>query len=195
MFVYKPNETAPGNWRYTHPTTGMKFNEIVYAVLVTKVMKHCMANGLTFDLGTFEDELCRQINAPSVCSEGMRGKPRPVQKRTTIDDAAGFIRVAGEWMKGREFVPQEEAERRAAICAECPENQRIEGCSGCRNLVGRLTQFLGRRKTQQDAKLQGCRVCGCSNIAQVHIPLEALSKGIKADMQFPDNCWKKPSAQ
>lgn len=195
MFVKKPDVTANGNWRYTQPETGMKFTEIVYAVLLSKVIKHRKANNLPFDLSSFEDELCKQINDNSVCAEGMRGKPVPRPKRTTIDDAAAFISVAGEWMKGREFVPQEEAERRAEICAACPENQRVEGCSGCRNLVGRLTQLLGRRKTKQDSKLQGCRVCGCSNVAQVHIPMEALSKGIKADMQFPDNCWKKPSVE
>lgn len=190
MFVNKTDATPNGGWRYTHPVTGMKFGSIVYGVLLTLVQKHCKANNLPFDLATFEDELCKQAHNGGNCAEGT--KEYPVQpKRTTIDDAASFISVAKEWMKDRDFVPQEEAERRAEICAACPENQQIAGCSACRNLVGRLTQLLGQRRTKQDSKLQGCRVCGCSNVAQVHVPLDALAKGINPDMVFPDHCWKK----
>lgn len=171
----------------------MQFREMIYSVLVAKVKLHCYSNKIPFDIAKFEDHLCRNLGDTSVCSEGTREHPKP-DKRTTIDDATAFIKVAGEWMKeGHEWVPQEEAERRAGICATCPENQLIAGCSGCRNLVGKLTGLLGGRKTTQDSKLQGCRVCGCSNVAQVHIPLTALSKGVKNDMDFPEHCWKKPT--
>ena len=183
---------TPNNaWRYKHPVTGMLFSDILYSSLLKKVRLHHQSNNLPFSETEFEDTLCQQINDKSVCADGTKDSPAPASKRTTIEEAAAFIRVAGEWMKGREFVPQEEAERRAAICAACPENVKVEGCSACRNLVGRLTQLLGRRKTSLDSKLQGCRVCGCSNVAQVHIPLDALAKGVKPDMEFPQTCWKK----
>jgi hypothetical protein len=193
MFVSEKMRTPNNFWRYTQPETGMRFREMVYGVLLAKVKHHCYSNKIPFDAAEFEDRLCRNLGDNSVCSDGTAEKPVQV-KRTTIDDATAFIKVAGEWMKeGHSWVPQEEAERRAAICAACPENQHIAGCSGCRNLVGKLTGLLGGRKTEHDSKLQGCRVCGCSNVAQVHIPLAALSKGIKDDMEFPEHCWKKPT--
>ena len=108
-------------------------------------------------------------------------------------DVANFVRVVTTWMAtGSNFVPQEEAERRAAICRACPERGDIEGCTPCSKLLETVTRLLGNRATKYDGELKGCGVCSCSNQVQVHIPLEVLHKGVTPDMQFPPHCWKAP---
>jgi hypothetical protein len=89
----------------------------------------------------------------------------------------------------RKFVPQSEANRRAEICAGCPMNRSIAGCTPCRNLVSLVFNVIGNRRTPLDARLGACGVCGCSLSASVHIPLENFPA--KPKYEYPDWCWKK----
>ena len=86
-----------------------------------------------------------------------------------------------------QLVDQEEAERRAKICAACPYQIATSGCWGCKGIAGMLPQIAGARKTSYDSQLKACGVCGCFNSVSVHLPID--SQGGE-DLEFPDFCWK-----
>jgi hypothetical protein len=117
--------------------------------------------------------------------------PPLAEREVHFGDISNFLNVLKAWMPKREWVAEEEAERRAAICAACPQNIEVTGCTGCHNIVNTITGFLGNRATGYDDQLKGCRVCGCSNRAQVHVPLDVLHKGVTPEIEFPTECWKK----
>ena len=90
--------------------------------------------------------------------------------------------------KGKfELVPQEEAERRAKICAACPHQINTSGCWGCKGIAGMLPHIAGARKTSHDLQLKACGICGCYNAVSVHLPVEVQGG---ENLEFPDFCWK-----
>jgi len=95
--------------------------------------------------------------------------------------------------KGKfELVPQEEAERRAKICAACPHQINTSGCWGCKGIAGMLPHIAGARKTSYDMQLKACGICGCYNAVSVHLPVEVQGG---EDLEFPDFCWKSKKSQ
>lgn len=95
-----------------------------------------------------------------------------------------------------QLVDQEEANRRAAICATCPKNtdKLVEFCVSCstRSLVGHINQFLTSRHTPSDHLLKTCQICQCL------LPMKIWVK--KEDMDDPElrerwptnhQCWMK----
>jgi hypothetical protein len=110
-----------------------------------------------------------------------------------LADALNFLKSMAYWVThGTGFVEQEEADRRARICVDCPFNQPIVGCTPCSKFVERIAAVVGDRATPYDVGLKGCAVCGCSG-AQVWFPLEALQKGMTPELngKFPSFCWKR----
>ena len=182
----------PGGFVYTEPLSGVEFRHIVFVEALYRIRQHRIANGYPLPPGweeDVEDAMC-ETQPPHVWIyvEDVTREPR----RLHITDVKNFIRVVTTWMQsGVGFVPQEEAERRAAICTACPLNQKIEGCTPCAALLETVAGAIAGRHTSRDAGLQGCGVCSCSNQVQVHIPSEVLHKGVTPDMVFPDWCWKK----
>lgn len=87
-----------------------------------------------------------------------------------------------------QLVEQEEAERRAAICAACPLQIPTSGCWGCKGIAGMLPAIAGARKTSYDMQLKACGVCGCYNAVSVHLPIDIQQD---PSLSFPDYCWKK----
>lgn len=183
-----------GGFLYVEPASGMRFRTLSWNNLVAAVRDHRIANGYPLPPGwedELETEVCKQYD-PGTCHY-VDETPNAEVRSIHIADVKNFLLVAATWMTNdHKFVSQEEAERRAAICVDCPKNQEIAGCTSCSNLVAAVTGLVGGRATKHDPYLKGCAVCSCSNKAQVHLPLEVLQKGVTADMEFPSHCWKKP---
>jgi hypothetical protein len=91
-----------------------------------------------------------------------------------------------------ELVAQEEAERRAEICAKCPMQIPTSGCWGCKGIAGLLPQIAGAKTTSFDLQLSACGVCGCYNAVSVHLPLSVQQD---ANLDFPSYCWKKSQSE
>jgi hypothetical protein len=91
-----------------------------------------------------------------------------------------------------ELVSQEEAERRAKICAACPHQIATSGCWGCKGIAGMLPHIAGARKTSYDLQLKACGICGCFNSVSVHLPVEVQGG---ENLEFPDFCWKSKQSQ
>jgi hypothetical protein len=186
----------PGGFVHVELPSGVEFRHIVFEEILKRVRLFRIANGIPLPPGwqeEVEDAMCARYE-PSIWQYVIE-TPRTGKRSIRIGDVANFVRVVRAWMsEGRQFVPQEEAERRAAICRACPERGDIEGCTPCMKLLETVTGLLGGRATKYDAELKGCSVCSCSNQVQVHIPLDVLQKGITPDMQFPKQvCWKAPT--
>jgi hypothetical protein len=97
-----------------------------------------------------------------------------------------FLKSMASWVaSGGGFVSQEEAERRASICCQCPLNQEMEGCFGCSGAAA-LMETITDRTTSKDGQLKNCRACGCVSKVAVHFPLSAVDTSV----EYPAHCWK-----
>ena len=114
-----------------------------------------------------------------------------------------FLNVITSWVRGilsggDPFVSQEEADRRAEICAGCPNNVNLGfSCGACADV---LFQALGKvfrepHATPYDNHLGGCAICSCALRVAVWVPLKAqragLSEELKAEFRAVPWCWKK----
>lgn len=105
-----------------------------------------------------------------------------------------WVRAMYHFAKNNKFelVGQEEAERRAEICAKCPLQIQTSGCWGCKGIAGLLPHIAGAKTTSFDLQLKACGVCGCYNAVSVHLPLEVQED---ASLDFPSHCWKKVQSE
>lgn len=137
------------------------------------------------------DWFCRHASVQ--CRE--IGKPEPRER--TWSDYQQFANVAARHIEsGGEMVPQEEAERRAAICVGCPKNVPISGmCASCKvaEVGSWIYRIIRGAHTSQDHSLMSCGICGCDTRLAVWSPLS-----VQRDDRFTAddfltanrNCWK-----
>jgi hypothetical protein len=95
-----------------------------------------------------------------------------------------------------QLVDQEEANRRAAICATCPKNtdKLVEFCVSCstRSLVGHINQFLTSRHTPSDPLLKTCQICSCDLKMKCWCPKSSMDEPELRDKWPTDHpCWMK----
>jgi len=101
-----------------------------------------------------------------------------------------WVRSMVAWAKKHKFelASNEEAERRAEICARCPRQVETPSlCWGCHGIAGLIPLIKGARKTAWDSQLKTCGVCGCYNDVAVHLPIDLTGE----DLEYPAHCWKK----
>lgn len=190
MLAISDTSTTPqGGWKITIGDKRLSAHS--YTALLNKAIWEAGRQDLALPLDKeqwFQDLLCRQINTKCEVVAPVTTATR----KLNAGDALHFLKVVWKWLasSGAELVPQSEADRRAEICASCPLNIPITGCSVCKGIAGKIFGITKGRKTRWDSQLQGCGVCGCINKLQVFIPLKALEKGVTPEMRFPNFCWK-----
>lgn len=117
-----------------------------------------------------------------------------------VENAGAGIGLVIEWLgHGLNPVAQGLADRRASICAACPENgrpdflQRLEGWigSGVKDLLTLKNDLA--LQTPLDAALHHCQVCDCALKLKVWTPLEEVLAHTRAELmpRFPELCWIK----
>ena len=105
-------------------------------------------------------------------------------------DVARFVYTVKNWiLKGGKPVDSQEAERRAEICASCPMNVPVAGCTACRRLASSLFPSLKDHSTAFDAELKGCGGCGCDLKLKVWLPFEVLPDGTEDAGMYDEACW------
>lgn len=194
MIILDKNLVPPGTWQYLEESTGYKIKAPSYQDLIKRIEAHRLSNNLDLSIGWIdkvEAELCKTL--PS----GRCGPKNPVIKpdeRTVgLRDIKNFMLTVINWKKsGGEFVDQDEAESRASICASCPNNVVIKGCTGCNGLGALAVNKIRKdKRTRQDDKLNSCKICACMMKVKVHLPLEIMnSNGLE---EFPSHCWMNDS--
>lgn len=100
---------------------------------------------------------------------------------------AGAAALAGWIGDGAHPVDQSTAERRAEICARCPQNVRrkkVESklAEGIR--IGEEARSGLALRTSRDHELKVCESCGCYLPLKVWVPIQN-----QTEANFPDNCW------
>jgi hypothetical protein len=190
------SDGPPGGWRFKHLDTGYVSTGVTFQSLVQKVVQYRQNHGVPVVSEGYA-RLSDEIEADICASMGPRDqvaycdtKFRPL---TGIHwrEVARFLHTLAAWVKaGFEKVPQEEAERRASICATCPLNVGLAGCAVCRTALKAGRDVLMQASTAQDSRLQACGVCGCDLKTSVHVPLSVLLSD-REGLVYPDWCWKK----
>lgn len=188
----KPTDTVvtpPGGWRYTEPQTGVRFEHTNYRAFLAMIFRHREANRLFTGSGWADevmDSVCRQ-NPSIPCHDDE--KP---ERRMDASDVRRFAISLNNFIgadSDKRWVSQEEAERRAAICVNCPHNVVVNGCWGCKGALNWIVEMMAGRSTSRDADLQQCSKCFCTLRAKVHIDLGVLMDGQEPLEDLPEFCW------
>lgn len=186
-----PQDGDGYSYRYVFPEDSFVARASSYNDWEQAIKEHAQGNGLPIpDMAICEDQLCGVL-PPERC-QYQTGDPQPQDISSfSVGDVGSWIKsVAVNIMNGGQFVSQEEAERRAAICVRCPLNVAAHGCSGCAKIAEMLTPGMASRHTLQDSKLKNCGICKCYNRIQVHFPLASLREGGSGNYVYPSYCWK-----
>jgi hypothetical protein len=181
----------PGNWRFTCPHCNVISTGITFGTLLGRVQQHYTnMNHPDSDLvTTVEESICASLSPADqveYCKTGVR--PRA---SVGFGEIVAFTTWLTAWLTGgAQLVTQEEANRRAAICATCPYNVPVSGCGVCRTSIGILRDKLMKvDPTPSDSTLNACGVCGCDLKTITHVPIETLQhRGL--DYSKAPWCWQ-----
>jgi hypothetical protein len=185
----------PGEWKWTEPLTGFTIRGRGWSKFLSDVHNHRVANiGCDISDGwqeRFQSDYCTQNGLENTqwCQDEKYYAPdesRPLH----WSDIQRFLFSMIQWVAGgRKLVEQDEAERRAAICATCPKNVDLHiACPSCVKLDALIAETKGDRATSLDASLRNCEVCRCFLPTKVWYPTEAIAK---KGLSFPEWCWSK----
>ena len=193
-----------GSFRFTVPETGYRIeNEHTMNGLLARVEQHYEDNNIHLPKDwkeSVENQLCLQL--PEGWCEYTDGTPArgsvPIlSAENLIKGVTSLATMVASAVKGDDvFVSQEEANRRAEICARCYQNINAGFCTSCgamQQLTNLVAKVRGSRKTPSDKNLQNCGICGCRNEAIVHVNRKVLLSGEKSEttQARPDWCWVK----
>ena len=176
---------------YAWPVEATKTVVVSYGfkTLIEAAHKHLKANDIPLPVDlerSMNEHACAQF--PENCQE--------------LDPDAE--RKVSLWMLAKKFftavisaattglVDQDEAERRASICAVCPHNkpQELNFCSGCHTakFVRDAAEALSTRHTSFDNRLDTCELCSCSLKLKCHVPKDGMED---KNIQWHPDCWMR----
>jgi hypothetical protein len=195
--VINMTDVPRGDWSYLVEKTGVTISSGTINALKRDVFSHMNANTIEIPRGfdeIVEDTACRNLGAgvDHWCVERKPEVTPPGSSKWRAVEVLRFLRTVTEWgvKEGFKFVPSEEAERRAAICATCPMNNVVPGCLGCSGVGSLVTSIRGSVRTKVDDKLHTCEVCGCYLQVKVLVPADVIdNKGL----EYPSWCWQNPT--
>ena len=182
-------------WCYYVDATGTLIEGGDQVNLLERVIQHHHSNNIPVPVNiseVIEDAICRHSETPCVETDNNRDESLRGHLKRVMRFGSCLARItAKRLMGGDPFVDQQEANRRASICAECPANKEAPTCPSCVNFIEDVNRSLGYRETPYDDQLQACDVCGCSNSASVWIDAKILKQCSDANYQEANpKCWK-----
>lgn len=192
----------PEGFKYKEPLTGRDFAIASLSETVKAVLEHRVANNLPRATEVevqedVEDQICKRVGYEwcrnmSAETWGFKLDWDSIKAGTKTLATQALNTIAGK----DPWCPQEEAERRAAICVKCFANQRGGGCLSCgfmdlvRAVISETCQDV---RTVVDDRLNSCQVCGCLLKCKVHYVDSVLIKGMsekqKAAYADVPDCW------
>lgn len=185
------NLDPPGGWQFHHEESGATIESGHFMALVDDVRIFLRRNNCEVPenlAAIVEDQICGGVPESMI----RLGKPDRIIRTATML-WSGTQLIMDAVVNGKRFVPPEEAERRAQICANCPLNIKDANCTGCKGFYGIIRSWYQHRTTGFDDFLFICDICGCLNTAQIHAPAEVLRKVTPKSLvdKYPSQgCWK-----
>ena len=186
--------TPPVGWVYeiVHEDVKYRFQSPMRHGLFLQLRQWYSAKGLEWPgdaemTARVEHHIC-QLCPPGFCEGGPNRPAVPYLSVAMIRDGTKLL-LRRLFARKEFMVPQEEANRRAKICANCQENLRgiCTSCMG-NEFVEVFGWFLrAGRKTPYDIALGVCSVCGCILAAKVHVAQSTLNELSKHT--YPPNCF------
>jgi hypothetical protein len=194
MVVAQENHVPPGgNFVARCDHCGATFKKHYVDGVVDQFNEHLRANGLAEQTREQIVQLiCRDTPANICQGAGYQFKERHLGWQDVVNGTSVLLAFK---LAGSPLVSQQQANERAAICANCQENvPYAQNCSTCKHVEEAVRAVIGEATTPMDGRLQACFICGCSNKAQVWLPAEILAKGVNAEMmerfKTVKECWK-----
>lgn len=184
------NDTPRGDWNYRQPESGMTFRERHPRAMEEAVFRHRLSlPDLKMEVtGNWQqflwDDICKQDEHLDCVDTEDKGR------WPNLTDVWAWAESMLHWReKGYAIVPQEEAERRAAICITCPHNKPVSGCFGCKGVGEIIDRIIDGQRTSVNEKLHQCSACnGCVLGPKVFLPREVIHAEAYAD-KLPSFCW------
>lgn len=190
LFLKFKQFIAPKSFRFTDPDTKREFKGNSIQDLVTQVQGYRSQNDLEeleYLSTVIENFLCHlPIHA---------GSCMPVKnpKRSIAQYMRGGIATLKN-IAYKEFVPQEEADRRSEICSRCPHNNFPDASRHFINWANDIAvRSVGDKKSSHHDKLGVCGLCSCPLRAKVFYKGKIkLSKEELSKMEALSNppCWQ-----
>lgn len=204
------------------PATGWNAPQgLTYDQVVRRIIEHRRANR-QYRLATDYDVVAQQLddytcarlkNDPSWCVDSPPSSftvPLPRRSRRAegggvaggarfVASTSAGIKLWMDWFGEGKPVEQAVAERRAAICADCPQNDRRHG-----NIFEMFTVAAAKEimaifsalndlnlHTSKDNVLKVCQACDCPLKAKVWAPLQIIKKHLPEERfeRLHSACW------
>lgn len=190
----------PGGYHFVDRSTGreVRIEGTSYDDVANQVLRFRLENGK--DPGNPAAELIEYVCGtwPHFCSDDSPKPPKITVPRTRHLSSRVAAWLAGfyAFAQADAGVSSSESQRRAEICAQCPQNReyREGGCGSCIESVNRLF-FVWRRDraVPYESRLGACLVTNQLNAAAV------LAKNLPPLSQeqldrLPANCWRRGEA-
>lgn len=210
-------QTPPGGWQWYQPQSGWSAPNPIANTLgqqVVNVIKHRQANGaltvqhkLSIDPAVVKQEILNynrlRLGIPMLDASPKTSAPRPLPQAVraavaAVGRTAEGVALLIDWLgSGAETVAPALSAKRAAICADCPQNGQGEFTRWYTQPVAdRLKAMIEARKdlkleTPSDDKLGVCNVCQCPMKLKAHTPLAVILEKTKPATlaEFPNWCW------
>jgi len=172
-----------GGYKILDPLTGIRVEAVTWDHLMMKVREERRANGAPLGL-ELEDEVEQWACIAHPDEVEIFDERLPKRRSLNLDDVVRGTEVLAAFkLAGSPLVSQEEANRRAAICARCPLNVMwSQSCSICSKVENVVMGIVGNVRVENSQQLYACQVCGCSLKAAVHIPNDILNRANNAEM-------------
>lgn len=191
-----------GIYKLDWPEGGMVGFGTGFNMLLDNIRRYRKANGIPIGLG-FDDEVEAQVclRYPRECHHAMPDTVPKAVKFGWLDVVAGTKAIIQHKILGM-LESQEEADRRAAICAKCPMKTEVHlQCAGlCGELQAVVNSLVGARETSSHSAIDKkcCAVCRCYLTAVPFVPLDIQTSVLSEEQkqQFRDvaasgyPCWK-----
>ena len=183
----------PGGWHFFQSDVKLEAPTLDDLYLV--VQKYRAENGLPVGdvTGDINSQLCGR--SPHYChgvdkvTVSITSVDHPTAGSQLMNDIQTWARNLQQSIKPFALVSDDEAEARARICGQCPNNAQWKGgCSSCVVSTERMCASVRQaRDTHTSPRILGCHVLRHDNRTAVFIEMDALS----STSNLPDHCWVK----
>ena len=191
---FKNREHTPPDWfRFKHPETGYVSRRMsTRHNWIEDIKIHRQSNNLPpVSAAEAEDQCCRTIDLNGASTNQAIIVPMFRHRFGWNELVSGMQAFGNLMLGGFKFVSQEEANRRAKICASCFLNTNPEGCGACQRMASLITGDVAKKKAPYDESLMACAVCKCANKSKVWFRLEDIPVINEQQNAFPSFCWQK----